>query len=238
MQERSDRMLEQMSSEGDVDALFAEIDSSLAASKAASRALDKRLGIEPAPEALPPPPPLPVVSVPPVGGYEFYEEDVSDVPRHALPSYLFDIPLEYPEEQEANSSGRDHHHHHHGHGHGHGSGGGGGGVGGRAARSIFRGQPRRAGDSAGGGGSGSVGKGHVDWDVVVERAIERGDSDCPICIAPLDRTGDGDKSGMAWLSCSHVFHASCITAFEQFSGSKGQACTCPVCRSSYESRLM
>ncbi|GAQ90141.1 hypothetical protein KFL_006050035 [Klebsormidium nitens] len=97
-----------------------------------------------------------------------------------------------------------------------------------------------------------------DWDVAVAKAIERGDSDCPICIAPLHRA-KGDST-LAWLSCSHVFHADCIAAFEDYknacaakaaltedggrrnrNGERVKSMVkhnCPVCRSLYERMWM
>jgi len=93
----------------------------------------------------------------------------------------------------------------------------------------------------------------IDWDHVIGRALERGDTECPICMGELQRNG---KSQVAWLSCTHVFHLDCICAFERFqvggaaamardagnvssSGEPteaGTACACPVCRAQYSRR--
>ncbi|KAL2634486.1 hypothetical protein R1flu_005965 [Riccia fluitans] len=75
----------------------------------------------------------------------------------------------------------------------------------------------------------------VDWHLVVNKALERGESECPICIGELVRRGPKQK-GLAWLSCSHMFHIECISTFEEFNKSS-ETCVgnlCPVCRSPYE----
>ncbi|GMI46810.1 hypothetical protein TrCOL_g8155 [Triparma columacea] len=67
-----------------------------------------------------------------------------------------------------------------------------------------------------------------DWLKVWGQAKDRGDTqECPICLGPLNRGG-----GQMLLSCSHVFHKSCIEAFERFN--IYEVCLCPVCRSGYD----
>ncbi|BFI29394.1 hypothetical protein MPTK2_3g02100 [Marchantia polymorpha subsp. ruderalis] len=79
----------------------------------------------------------------------------------------------------------------------------------------------------------------VDWHHVVEKALERGESECPICIGKLLRRGAKHK-GLAWLSCSHMFHIDCISTFEKFNDDLSEPNTrakqylCPVCRSNYK----
>ncbi|CAG9464963.1 unnamed protein product [Pedinophyceae sp. YPF-701] len=82
----------------------------------------------------------------------------------------------------------------------------------------------------------------VNWDAVVARVLERGalDEDCPICMGAMRReTSDcGAPQAVAWLSCSHVFHARCLAAFETFEEARcpgGR--TCPVCRGPYARRF-
>jgi hypothetical protein len=70
----------------------------------------------------------------------------------------------------------------------------------------------------------------VDWSRVITNILERGDTECPICIGELTRRG---KANVAWLSCSHVFHMDCITAFEAFERTRGGRPCCPVCRADY-----
>jgi len=113
------------------------------------------------------------------------------------------------------------------------------------------------------------------------QAIERGDSDCPICLMRLDGSscdclpvtcshphsdpprrrwcgtavsgtwqaatsavgGAADKSRgekkrqLMLLSCSHLFHATCLQAMEEFTVERTQH-ICPVCRSHYQTKLV
>ena len=39
------------------------------------------------------------------------------------------------------------------------------------------------------------------------------------------------------LSCSHIFHQTCLEAFEEFA-SEGRRFICPVCRSHYQKRVV
>ncbi|CAD5125729.1 DgyrCDS13938 [Dimorphilus gyrociliatus] len=66
-----------------------------------------------------------------------------------------------------------------------------------------------------------------EWNIIQVKALERKETDCPICLTKLC-----DKKTLL-LSCSHVFHFTCLGAFESFSD--GQK-NCPVCRSSYKKR--
>ncbi|KAG0590446.1 hypothetical protein KC19_1G100100 [Ceratodon purpureus] len=76
----------------------------------------------------------------------------------------------------------------------------------------------------------------IDWQTVITKALERNDVDCPICIARLQRIGH--NSALAWLSCSHVFHRECITAFEAYNTLPQQTAPvepcCPICRANYQ----
>ena len=91
-----------------------------------------------------------------------------------------------------------------------------------------------------------------DWEDVQLKAVERCNTDCPICLNPLQSKSLLDKSttssrkgsrknGMrretVLLSCSHVFHNTCLVAFEEFAeGDKRFAC--PVCRSHYQKKIL
>ncbi|CAM6108933.1 unnamed protein product [Calypogeia fissa] len=83
----------------------------------------------------------------------------------------------------------------------------------------------------------------TDWHNVVEKALERGDTECPICIEALHRRG-ACQSSLAWLSCTHIFHVDCILTFEKFhtfsedNSNFGVKPFCPICRSSYERLIM
>lgn len=102
-----------------------------------------------------------------------------------------------------------------------------------------------------------------DWVEVEDKAISRGATDCSICLQNFNETsshtiekcsrksrceqGESTNS-VVLLSCSHLFHSSCLTALEQFAGklpefqrrSTRTSCIfkCPVCRSFYKKRLI
>ena len=63
------------------------------------------------------------------------------------------------------------------------------------------------------------------------QAQQRGAWDCPICLTPVSSSGRGSGRGGVLLSCSHLFHPSCLDAFEGFS--QDRTPSCPLCRSSY-----
>ena len=135
------------------------------------------------------------------------------------------------------------------------------------------------GDGAGGGSlsllaaSAAAGKedgaADVDWEEVQSRAVERGHTQCSICLSELDDTigiclpspsrrsggGGGKKDAdcqgkqqqqqqqqqhrqTALLSCSHVFHAACIAAFERFAEPSMARPRCPICRCGYHKRVL
>jgi hypothetical protein len=137
----------------------------------------------------------------------------------------------------------------------------------------------------------------VDWTNIEAKAIERGDTDCPICLMRLDistdiwistnptlsqnagktalRTAAGgtqasvlhpccassslgsaapqthpslaettasgptceNRRSVILLSCSHVFHATCLQALEEFTAGEGRN-VCPVCRSHYRTKTI
>lgn len=62
-----------------------------------------------------------------------------------------------------------------------------------------------------------------EWSAVRDRARARGETaePCPICQEEFK------DSEQVLLSCSHVFHKTCLRNFEKFSGTK----VCPICRS-------
>lgn len=80
----------------------------------------------------------------------------------------------------------------------------------------------------------------ADWDQVQIQAVQRSVTDCPICIMPLCDEGlyrnDSPSRPTVLLSCSHVFHATCLQAFEEFSLDKHHVC--PVCRSLYQKKIL
>jgi len=84
------------------------------------------------------------------------------------------------------------------------------------------------------------------WQLIYHQANNRGDDDCPICMISLT------SRPCALLSCSHVIHDQCLTAFEKFHSLPGDAaptsvennkdaiinvssqCCCPLCRAKYQ----
>jgi len=80
----------------------------------------------------------------------------------------------------------------------------------------------------------------IHWGDLTTTAIERGISDCPICITPMhiaalsnnQNIGETELKIVALLSCSHLFHETCIASFEEFC--EGRTFMCPVCRSPYQ----
>jgi len=65
------------------------------------------------------------------------------------------------------------------------------------------------------------------WRDIEKKALDRGLSECPICIVPLSN----NRRPLTLLSCTHVYHRTCIDQFENLTTDISH--TCPVCRSSY-----
>ena len=65
------------------------------------------------------------------------------------------------------------------------------------------------------------------WVGIRDRAMKRGEHECPICLTNLF----GSKE-VSLLSCSHLFHTACLESFEEFANYTPFAC--PVCRSTYQ----
>jgi len=69
------------------------------------------------------------------------------------------------------------------------------------------------------------------WERIQELAVNRKIEDCPICLSKL-----GTLKRRVLLTCAHIFHESCLLAFEEFTVSTNVLC--PVCRSVYMKRLI
>ena len=69
-----------------------------------------------------------------------------------------------------------------------------------------------------------------DWDAVETEARVRHDAFCPICM-------EGFSNGYeVLLSCSHIFHRTCLQNFEKFM--RVQERSCPICRRcNYQKRI-
>ncbi|XP_030045772.1 RING finger protein 32 [Microcaecilia unicolor] len=86
----------------------------------------------------------------------------------------------------------------------------------------------------------------AEWEKIQIQAVRREIFDCPICIMPLCLTNyiqscPGNSTApcsrqTVLLSCSHVFHHTCLQAFEDFSF--GEIHICPLCRSCYQKRIL
>uniref|UniRef100_A0A4W4F4L0 RING-type domain-containing protein n=1 Tax=Electrophorus electricus TaxID=8005 RepID=A0A4W4F4L0_ELEEL len=74
------------------------------------------------------------------------------------------------------------------------------------------------------------------WLQAQYKAIQRDVRDCPICLTPLSATGVRCTQArpLLLLSCSHLFHTTCLQAFERFCLDSEP--TCPLCRCSYTTR--
>ena len=71
-----------------------------------------------------------------------------------------------------------------------------------------------------------------EWLKIKERATERKDKDCAICFNEIHC--NNKKKGLFLLSCSHLFHANCLQAFERYNINKAHHC--PICRAEYEKK--
>ncbi|KAB5579744.1 hypothetical protein PHYPO_G00198540 [Pangasianodon hypophthalmus] len=69
------------------------------------------------------------------------------------------------------------------------------------------------------------------WMKAQEKAVQRDTRDCPICLTPLRSAHS--SAPVVLLSCSHLFHQSCLRASEDFHQEGGA--TCPLCRCHYVS---
>ncbi|XP_065485870.1 RING finger protein 32 [Caloenas nicobarica] len=86
----------------------------------------------------------------------------------------------------------------------------------------------------------------IDWEKIQIQAFRQEISDCPICIMPLSPAvhpaglfpGNCKQFSRqtVLLSCSHLFHHTCLRAFEEFS--LGERHLCPLCRSYYQKKIL
>ncbi|XP_021242491.1 RING finger protein 32 isoform X2 [Numida meleagris] len=85
-----------------------------------------------------------------------------------------------------------------------------------------------------------------DWEKIQMQAFRQEIADCPICIMPLSPaahpacilsgTSNLSSRQIVLLSCSHLFHHTCLEAFEDFS--LGAQHICPLCRSYYQKKIL
>uniref|UniRef100_A0A8D1K3T2 Ring finger protein 32 n=1 Tax=Sus scrofa TaxID=9823 RepID=A0A8D1K3T2_PIG len=86
-----------------------------------------------------------------------------------------------------------------------------------------------------------------DWGKIQTQALHRETLECSICLTPLSlsvRGGDDDghpahpSRETVLLSCSHVFHHTCLLALEEFSVGDSPLHACPLCRSCYQKKRL
>ncbi len=73
-----------------------------------------------------------------------------------------------------------------------------------------------------------------EWAMVRRKAVLRGDEKCAICVTAFGSSTK--RRHIALLSCSHVLHAACCAAFEEYN--KSSKNHCPICRAEYTRTLM
>ncbi|XP_019386107.1 PREDICTED: RING finger protein 32 isoform X1 [Crocodylus porosus] len=86
----------------------------------------------------------------------------------------------------------------------------------------------------------------ADWEKIQMQAFRQEIFECPICIMPLhhahppgifsDNGNDQFTRQTVLLSCSHMFHHTCLQTFEDFS--LGERHICPLCRSCYQKKVL
>ncbi|XP_077592332.1 RING finger protein 32 [Stigmatopora nigra] len=86
-----------------------------------------------------------------------------------------------------------------------------------------------------------------DWERIQSQVIQRGTTDCPICLTPLcgpeasrvssDSEHHKRRRRSVLLSCSHLFHQVCLDAFESFTATD-RTPACPLCRSNYHKKVI
>jgi len=70
----------------------------------------------------------------------------------------------------------------------------------------------------------------LEWNSMETALKKRDDAYCPICMEGFSHGSE------VLLSCSHMFHRACLTAFEKFMAKDTRAC--PICRTSdYQKRI-
>lgn len=65
----------------------------------------------------------------------------------------------------------------------------------------------------------------VKWEICRRKAKKRNDKECAICLQSLHNC-----KPLYLTSCTHVFHAACLSSFEHMSNIR----KCPICRGKYD----
>ncbi|XP_008047996.1 RING finger protein 32 [Carlito syrichta] len=87
-----------------------------------------------------------------------------------------------------------------------------------------------------------------DWEKIQIQALHRDICECSICLTPLSLDSDCPRASVGpgqrpratvLLSCSHLFHHTCLLALEKFSlGDSSLFHACPLCRSCYQKKIL
>jgi hypothetical protein len=72
----------------------------------------------------------------------------------------------------------------------------------------------------------------VDWRVIKQKAVERNQTECPVCLREMD------VHHCEVTSCAHLFHRACLESWLAFCGAQDRPPTCPVCRGTFQHRSM
>uniref|UniRef100_G3TJG7 Ring finger protein 32 n=1 Tax=Loxodonta africana TaxID=9785 RepID=G3TJG7_LOXAF len=86
-----------------------------------------------------------------------------------------------------------------------------------------------------------------DWEKIQIQALHQEINECSICLTPLSFNSNFQSASSGnspnqrsretvLLSCSHMFHHTCLLALEEFS--LGEIHTCPLCRSCYQKKIL
>lgn len=72
----------------------------------------------------------------------------------------------------------------------------------------------------------------VDWQEIKQKAIDRKQVECPVCLREMDP----DETEVT--SCGHSFHQKCLESWLKFCENQNKAATCPVCRAVFQHQPM
>jgi hypothetical protein len=68
----------------------------------------------------------------------------------------------------------------------------------------------------------------IDWNVTKQKAIERNQTECPVCLREMD------VHHCEVTSCAHLFHRNCLQSWLNFCQTQDKPPSCPVCRNVFQ----